>query len=282
MYAFQVLSFIFAVIFYLLLGAGATFIALIFFRGKFIEDRKVRYSYLEKRSRGKRAKKRETSSTSIIWFMIGMGIIIYLIRPYILDIPQLITGKLNYVTGFVIEEKHESKGPNEYVFLSTGDQVKFFFSSGVSVGKEYKIGYLTHTSKALYCAELNTSDEEFKELGFPLKDIALFSGIMAVFLLLAFIGPYIKWRVFVPANIICLPTFLFFFVKYRIDNGIWFAKENWGAFGLISGIIFLLLGLLFRYLEKRRPGEENTIFFVVQLLAVSEIGFFIALVFNIK
>lgn len=282
MYGFQVFAFIFMIIFYLLLGAGAAFVSLITFRNKFVPDRKVKYSYLEKRSSSKWEKTREIGLLSIVWFMVVMGITVFLIRSYIFDIPQLVSGKLNYVTAIVMEEKTVGKDPNDYVFLSTGKCVKFFLFSDVRVGKEYKIGYLTHTSKALYCAELNVSDGNYKKLGFPFKDIAIILGIIICLFFIIVISPYIRWKLFVPANIVCLPTFLFFFIKYRIDNGIWFAKESHGAFCVIIGIIGLIMGLLMRYMEKRKPDDEYRIFFVVQTFALSDIGLFIALILDIK
>lgn len=282
MYGFQVFAFIFMIIFYLLLGAGAAFVSLIIFRNKFVPDRKVKYSYLEKCSSGKWEMTREIGLLSIVWVMVVMGITVFLIRSYIFDIPQLVSGKLNYVTAIVMEEKTVSKDPNEYILLSTGKCVKFFLSSDVRVGKEYKIGYLTHTSKALYCAELNTSDGNYKKLGFPFKDIAIVLGVIIGIFLIMFIGPYVRWKIFVPANIICLPTFLFFFIKYRIESGIWFSKENMGAFSVVMGVIALLMGLLMRYMEKRKPDEEYRIFLVVQIFALCDIGLFIVLIFNIK
>ena len=45
--------------------------------------------------------------------------------PKLLDIPHLITGKLNYVTEQVVEIKRYSKDPTEYVYLSTGERIEF-------------------------------------------------------------------------------------------------------------------------------------------------------------
>ncbi len=213
-----------------------------------------------------------------------MGITIYFLKPNFLDIPQLITGKLNYVTGEVVEIKHYSKDPTDYVYLSTGEEVEFFFSSGVSKYDFYKIGYLTHTHKAIYCEKIvlgSNNEKAGKVIGFPFKDILLFLAILGAIFFLAFISQFIKLKVFIPTNIIAIPTFAYYFTKYGMQNGIWFSFKNEGIFGLIIGIIFSLMIFFIYLLEKRQSDDFYKTYFCAQLFSICEIGLLICVVFNL-
>ncbi len=213
-----------------------------------------------------------------------MGITIYFLKPNFLDIPQLITGKLNYVTGEVVEIKHYSKDPTDYVYLSTGEEVEFFFSSGVSKYDFYKIGYLTHTHKAIYCEKIvlgSNNEKAGKVIGFPFKDILLFLAILGAIFFLAFISPFIKFKVFIPTNIIAIPTFAYYFTKYGMQNGIWFSFKNEGLSGLIIGIIFSLMIFFIYLLEKQQSDDFYKTYFCAQLFSICEIGLLICAVFNL-
>src|SRR5690348_7354619 len=104
---FQSCFFIIEIIFWLIV---ATIIALYpnWFLGtkKHTAKEKPKHIYLEKISERKRLGIRKFSLWKVIWFVIVMGITVYFIKPYFLDIPQLVTGRLNYVIGQVVEIKH--------------------------------------------------------------------------------------------------------------------------------------------------------------------------------
>ncbi len=245
---------------------------------------KYRYNYLESFSKRKRWAISKVSPWKVIWFIIVMGITIYFLKPNFLDIPQLITGKLNYVTGEVVEIKHYGKDPTDYVYLSTGEEVEFFFSSGVSKYEFYKIGYLTHTHKAIYCEKIvlgSNNEKAEKVIGFPFKDILLFLAILGAIFFLAFISPFIKLKVFIPTNIIAIPTFAYYFTKYGMQNSIWFSVKNEGMLGLIIGIIFSLMIFFIYLLEKRMSDDFYKTYFLAQLFSICELGLLICVVFNL-
>lgn len=282
---FQTCFFIIGIIFWLIIGL---IIALnsnwLLGIKKNATKEKHRYNYLESFSKRKRWDISKVSPWKVIWFIIVMGITIYFLKPNFLDIPQLITGKLNYVTGEVVEIKHYSKDPTDYVYLSTGEEVEFFFSSGVSKYDFYKIGYLTHTHKAIYCEKIvlgSNNEKAGKVIGFPFKDILLFLAILGAIFFLAFISQFIKLKVFIPTNIIAIPTFAYYFTKYGMQNGIWFSFKNEGISGLIIGIIFSLMIFFIYLLEKRQSDDFYKTYFCAQLFSICEIGLLICVVFNL-
>lgn len=273
---FQTCFFIIGIIFWLIIGL---IIAL-----SPLTKEKHKYNYLDSSPKGKIWRTIKASPWKVIWFIIVMGITIYFLKPNLLDIPQLITGKLNYVTGAVVEIKHYSKDPTDYVLLSNGEEVKFFFSSGVNNYDFYKIGYLTHTHKAIYCEKIvlgSNNKKAGKVIGFPVKDILLFLAILGAIFFLAFISPFIKLKLFIPTNIIAIPTFAYYFTKYGMQNGIWFSVKNEGIVGLIMCIIFLIIIFFMNLLEKRKFDDFDSTYFCAQLFSICELGLLICVVFNL-
>lgn len=279
---FQTCFFIIEIIFWLALG---TIIALYpkWFLGIKNHTKKERpkHMYLEKISDSKRFVIRKFNLWEVIWFVIVMGISVYFLKPYFRDIPQLITGKLNYVVGEVAETKHYSKDPIEYVYLSTGEEVKFFFSSDTSKHNYYKIGYLTFTRRVIYCEQIDISSSYKKVIGFPFKDILEYLAILCALIFLIFLSPYLKLKLFIPTNMVSIPTFIYFFIKYGTKNGVWFSVKNEGFLGLIFVLVSILITFLMYFIEKFRSDEFFMTYFFAQLFAICELGFFITLVFNL-
>lgn len=58
--------------------------------------------------------------------------------------------------------------------------MKFFFSASMEIGNHYKIGYLPHTSKAIYAANINVNSED--KIGFPIKEILIYISILICFI----------------------------------------------------------------------------------------------------
>ncbi|URZ17743.1 hypothetical protein [Clostridium felsineum] len=283
---FQTCFFIIGIIFWLIIGV---IIALSsnWFLGikKNATKGKYKYYYLQSLPKRKRWDISKVSPWKVIWFIIVMSITIYFLKPNFLDIPQLITGKLNYVTGEVAEIKHYSKDPTYYVYLSTGEEIEFFFSCGVSQYDFCKIGYLTHTHKAIYCEKIvvgSNNKKEGKVVGFPFKDILLFIAIMGAAFFLAFISPFIKLKLFIPTNIIAIPIFAYYFIKYGMENGIWFSIENESIFGLIMGIMGSLMIFSIYLLEKRKFDDFYRTYLCAQMCSILELVMLICLVFNLE
>lgn len=279
---FQASFFIVEITFYLILGLILALNPNIFLNTKkYIRKEKPKYIKLESISQRKSLVSRKVSPWKVIWFVIVMCTTVYLLKPYLLDVPQLITGKLNYVTGIVLDIRTVSKDPTDYVYLSSGDEVKFFFSSGVSRYKDYKIGYLTHTKRAIYCEQIDESNGNRKAMGFPLKDILLYLCILGAIFFLIFISAYVKFRLYIPVNIISIPIFIYFSIKYGIKQGIWFSIKNEGFFDLILSSAVLLMTLLIYFIEKRKSNELFGAYVCAQLFSVCELGLLISLVFNL-
>jgi hypothetical protein len=279
---FQACFFIVEIIFYLILGFiialnSKWFLSTI----KHTPKEKHKYIYVESMSERKRWGKGDVSLWKVIWFVIVISITIYFLKPYFLDVPQLITGKLNYVTGTVRDIRHFSKDPTEYVYLYSGEEAEFFFSSGVNKYKDYKIGYLTHTKRAIYCEQIDESSGYRKVIDFPFKDILGYLTVLGVLFFLIFISPYVKLKLFIPLNIISIPIFIYYFVKYGIDNSIWFSVENEGFFGLIFCLVFILATLFMYFIEKWKYDDFYRTYVSAQFFSVCELGFLISLVFNL-
>lgn len=279
---FQICFFIIEIVFYLILGLLIALNFNFFFgTKKRTTKEKLEYIHFESMSGRNRWKIRNVSPWKIIWFVIVMGITIYFTKSYFLDIPQLVTGKLNYVSGRVQEIGRYSKDPTEYVYLTTGDEVDFFFSSGVTVNNFYKIGYLAHTRRAIYCEHFSINSSNNKAVGFPFKDILGFLAILGAIVFLIFISPYVKLKLFIPANIISIPTLIYYFIKYGVHNGIWFSVKNEGFFGLVICLVSILLIILMYFIENRRSDDFYRTYFCAQLLSICQLGFLISLVFNL-
>ncbi|PJI08232.1 MULTISPECIES: hypothetical protein [Clostridium] len=282
---FQTCFFIIGIIFWLLIGLVIALIPGRLDTKKDAAKEKHKYNYLQSLPKRKIWWTSRISPWKAIWFIIVMGITIYLLKPNFLDLPQLITGKLSYVTEEVVEIRHYRKDLTEYVYLSTGEEVKFFFSSGVSENNLYKIGYLTHTHKAIYCEKIDfdSNDEEVgKVVGFPFKDILTVIAVLGVIAFLVFISPYIRFKVFIPTNIIAIPAFAYYFIKCGMQNGIWFSVKNEGIFGLIMGIVYSFMIFFMYLLKKRKSDDLDAIYFFAQLFSICELGLLICVVFNLN
>lgn len=280
---FQTCFFIVEIIFFLILGLIVALNSKLFLSTKkYTTQEKYKYIYIEGIPERKKWGIRDVSLWKVIWFVIVISVTICFLKPYFLDVPQLITGRLNYVTGEVQDIRHFSKDPTEYVFLSSGEEVEFFFSSGVSKYKDYKIGYLTHTKRAIYCEQIDESSGYRKAIDFPFKDILGYLAILGVVFFLMFISPYVKLKLYIPVNIISIPIFIYYFIKYGLDNGIWFSVKNEGFLGLMFCLAFILITLLMYFIEKWKSDDFYKIYLFAQFYSICELGFLICLVFNLN
>ncbi|WP_238885508.1 hypothetical protein [Clostridium sp. YIM B02551] len=180
MYEFQARSFIFEIVVKLIFGGILALIPLV---------NEFKHRKMKKRIR--KGKKRgneyeifgvNISLFSIVWAVLLFGITFFLMRSYFFDIPSLAKGDLRFVKGTVIDVKNKSKDIHDYVNVD-GQVVSFFLTGDVEKGDEVKIGYLKHTSRAIYCTKaVNGNNSEYEEVGFPLKDVELFVETVAIFL----------------------------------------------------------------------------------------------------
>ena len=270
---FQVISFVLEIIFGLILAGFIAFFPEAFGSRYLPNSNKkrdvayVEYSYL----RGGEGKKPVKLGKGI-WILIIFCTTIYLMRGYFLDVPLLITGKLEYITGTAYNIRSGNKEFYEYVDIAGKGEVKFFFDSGVTRNRKYKIGYLYHTSRAIYCAEVtNNVVKQIKAVGFPFKKILFVSVFVVGFYLLMFRSLYIRWKLFIPACILFYPSYLYVFVKYGLSHGYWFSRQNEAFVILIMAFLYSLLSLIVLWLEKLRHDKADIMMVFVQIAAIGKI-----------
>lgn len=282
MEVFQICSFVLEIVFWL---GIALFVALnpsLFIKKKDDEFNEIRgHGNLEIIGYdNRRIKFPRITLSRLAWFLAIMAIYVFFMLPNLQDIPQLVTGKLNYVTGMVFETKTKNKDPMEYVYLDTGDEVRFFFASDVKKFQEYKIGYLNHSLRAIYCAEVDYTGNVTKRLVFPIKDILFFILIMGIMIFIVFVSQFIKFKIFIPSSIISIIGLLYFFISDGTKNKIWFSALNKGFPSLMICIAGILITLMLRFGEKKKDGELFWTYFFAQVFSISSIMMLIGIIFN--
>ncbi len=267
MYIFQVIAFFLQLFFWILAAGILFFCPKVFFSNKSSEKVNISYNVLNSHKKSKL----EYIGVKILGSAIAILIIAYFALPYLLDIPKLITGNFNYVTGYVYDVRTESKDPNEYVYIE-GKKLKFFFGANVEMNKIYTIGYLPHTSRAIYGLKLDGSTLKVeKKIAFPIKKLLFFIGIMATFVLLWILSPYIRFKLLIIACIIYYPINLYLYINYGISSGIWFSLSNQGLLFLLIGAAVLLLLGIFYFIEQPRDYETPFTLFFIQLFSILKI-----------
>ncbi|MEY7998907.1 hypothetical protein AB8U03_01620 [Clostridium sp. Mt-5] len=274
MYIFQVISFVIEIAFGLLVGGIIAFFPNIIFNVN-KNYRPPKYEFYEpKSSRKSRIKVLKILGKSI-WVIIIMIITIGVLGSYFLDIPKLIKGELCYITGNVSRIENVRKDIHEYVYI--GDkQLIFSFISDVEVGKKYKIGYLTNTSRAIYVETLknNASSKGIKGK-FPYGYIMLFIGFMGIWILLVGLAPYLKFKLIIIASIVFYPANILLYIKEGLKSGLWFSFHNDGLSILTLGIVFAVVLWISYIMERKEDPETPETLIGVQLMGVSEIVFLI-------
>lgn len=65
-----------------------------------------KFGYLTERGRVKKSNK---IISKVVGIAIAIPIIIFVVVPYLLDLPKLATGNFSYITGYVTDIRHEKK-----------------------------------------------------------------------------------------------------------------------------------------------------------------------------
>lgn len=282
MRVFQTCLFIVEIIFYLTLGLTLAINPKLFLGGeKYKRKETVKYVYVDSIHGRNLKKRRSITKGKVICFVIIMSITLCILKPYFLDLPQLITGKLNYVTAKVENIESYSKDPIEYVYLSGGYEVKFLLSSGVSKYEYYNIGYLTNTQRAIYCEEVDMVNGTRKEVGFPFEEILIFLAIIGIALISIFFSPYLKFRVLIPVYIISIPIYTYYAIQHSGGSGKWFSPRNEGFGLLIVCILILFILWVMYYFEKRKKKEIYITYTFAQLASGLLLLISISIVYNL-
>lgn len=236
---------------------------------------KSSYSKLSFRSSGRKKSVQKNLIIRIIGSIISILITVNLVLPYVLDFPRLVTGKFDYIVGYVEKISTTRKGSYEYVLIK-GKELRFFFSSNVEKGKNYKIAYLPHTNKAIHGVEIVGSNEDIgKKIDFPSKYMFFSIGIsLAIMVLLALFfigGQYVKFKLLVLASIVYYPLSIYLYISEGISYKNWFSFSNQGLLLMSIGMISSLIFLLYYFFERRKKEEYPVSLFYVQALSIIKI-----------
>ena len=218
-----------------------------------------------------REKKNHTKTTyKLISVVVGI-ITLYLLVPYVLDLPNLILGKFSYTFGPVYQIRRERKSFYEYANIG-GQEVKFVFSSNVDTDKSYKIGYLPHTKRAMFGEVLSSNNiENHKKIKFPLVEIISFLGIIAALIFLIFISPYVKMKLLGISSLIFYPFILYLYFKNGFNYGTCFSLVNKELSTLLLGLTGLLTLLLVYLIERHKNEDYFLTFLYAQIIASLQI-----------
>lgn len=218
-----------------------------------------------------REKKNHTKITyTLISVVVGITTL-YLLVPYILDLPNLVLGKFSYTFGPVYEIRRERKSFYEYANIG-GKEVKFVFSANVDTNQSYKIGYLPHTKRAMFGEVLSSNNiENHKKIKFPLVEIISFLGIIAAIIFLIFISPYVKMKLLGVSSLIFYPFILYLYFKNGFNYGTWFSLVNKELLTLLLGLTGLLTLLLVYFIERHKNEDYFLTFLYAQVIAVLQI-----------
>jgi len=236
---------------------------------------KSSYSKLSFRSSSRKRIVQKSLIIRIIGSIISILITMNLVLPYVLDFSRLVTGKFDYIVGYVEKISTTSKGSYEYVLIK-GKELRFFFSSNVEKGKKYKIAYLPHTNKAIHGVEIVGSNEDIgKKIDFPSKYMFFSIGIsLFIVILLALffvVGQYMKFKLLILASIAYYPLSIYLYISEGINYKNWFSFSNQGLLLMSIGMISSLILLLYYFFESRQKEEYPVSLFCVQVLSIIKI-----------
>lgn len=264
---FQVVTFFLEMFFWILFATSFIFSPKVYFDTESSKETYSSYSILNSHKKNKLA----DILVRVLGGIIAILIMTYCALPYILDLPKLVTRNFNYVTGYVDDVRTEKKDINEYVYVE-GKKIKFFFSANIEKYNTYKIAYLPHTSRAIYGVKLegNTLKVE-KKIGFPFKQLFFFIFGLSVLVLLAFLSPYLRFKLLILACIIYYPTNLYLYINYGISSGIWFSLSNQGLSSILIGVaILLVLGVCY-FIERLKDYDTPVTLFIIQVFSILKI-----------
>lgn len=272
MYVFQVIAFVLEVLLGLFFGGIIAVYPQMLISNRHAKPTGYRsYSNLKYGGTYSSKRKQVRIIGRILWSVIVIGTTLYFLKPYFLDIPKLIRGDLYYVSGTVYDIRRERRDPSEYVYIG-GKKLRFFFSSNVERNGAYKIGYLPNTSRAIYCVALDNNDEsKSAAIGFPFKDILIFLLIIAAFILLVVLTPFLRLKLFVFASAVYYPMCIYLYFKFGIMNKVWFSFNNDGLVWLVLGLVCLLTLSIMYLSEKYRHGEIVLTLIFAQVFAILKI-----------
>ncbi|SHH92320.1 hypothetical protein [Clostridium grantii] len=292
MYLFQVISFIVEVTF--LLG-----IALILilnsddFLEKWLESRvgtpkKNFNNYIFDDSKYSYQKTKGELGVKIANKIVAYGFaafFIYFAIPYVKDIPQLVTGNIEYTKWRVYSVEKRDKDLYHRINVN-GREIKFFFEGNLIEGKNYKIGYLTNSKRGIYLELLDDDMKTpIKKIGFPFKSIlfyiAFFICLIGMLILSYKIGEVYRYKIFLIVSLLFYPISIAYFVYYGFNTGELISPNNVGFAALIAGGVCLLFFIPSKMLVTWNRWDEEGLLIFAQFIAVLEIGFIIAIMYNL-
>lgn len=115
-----------------------------------------------------------------------------------------------------------------------------------------------------------TAKESSKKIAFPLKDILLFLGIIAIIVIIAIVAPYLRYKSFISVSVFYYPISVFLYIKAGLNTAMWLSFSNKGLLLLTVGMGISHFIFLMSKLESRvRSDQLFRLMFSVQLLSAS-------------
>lgn len=165
--------------------------------------------------------------------------------PRIQDVPSLVKGNLNRISGYAIIGKKASKDFYDHIYIE-GTRVDFFLDAGVKSGEKCTIYYLPKSRRGISIEKDSIGlSEKQRKVGVPWGPILsiLYILVIILFINLAFWFLIIGSMIFYPLN-------LYLYIYYGRLNGAWSAHNNDALANIIGGIGFLAMLLIIFLLEK--------------------------------
>lgn len=286
MYAFQAIAFILELVLFL---GGA--ISLIFISDIFL----VKYLKKKYRYRRKSIDKYILDDSGLnnkiikskifkIFLNCFAVVCIYLAIPYVRDIPQLVTGNLEYINGRIHSIENREKDSYDRITVG-GEKIKFFLKGNVQIGKNYKIGYLSNTKRGISLEEL---EEDFKtsveKIGFPYRailfNISMITSFIVIILLLYYCANTFGYKSLYMVNFLFYPISITSLIFNGVKTGIWISVRNLGFLALAFGVGSLVLLFLLKIIYRGSKEDRFTPLFYATIVTACEIGFIVVIIYN--
>jgi len=185
----------------------------------------------------------------------------------IMDLPNLVMGKVNVVEDFAINKHGGRRDFYEHIVIRE-TEVKFFLGSGIKSSGTFKITYLPHSKRGINVeAASKYSYLMDKKIGMPIGPIIV---ILYCFFVIILLHEYGLWFLGA-ASIIYYPICLYYFVHYGRTKGVWSLSSNDGLIGMVAGVAFLIMLFVFYLLERfvinRFKGSHDDELIITKVLA---------------
>lgn len=124
-----------------------------------------------------------------------------------------------------------------------------------------------------------------KKIGFPFKTILLYIGFggsfIALFDLLYYVGSNYGYKLFNIVTLLFYPISIAYFIYCGVKTGEWISPNNIGIAVLVFGVGSLVFLIPFIILVRRFNGDRDDPILFAQFIAAIEVGFIIAVIYDL-